>query len=131
VQVLLATRSNPGAQTNTPIGTAVAVAPTGRRIALVIGMSTYVNVHRLRNPVADARAVADTFRRLGFAEAIKREDLTRAKLEEVLKDFGDKAAEADWAVIYCAGHGVEMNGENYLVPVDAELARADHVEDEG
>jgi uncharacterized caspase-like protein len=61
---------------------------------------------------------------------IEREDLTRAKLEEVLKDFGYKAAEADWAVIYYAGHGVEMNGENYLVPADAEFARADHVEDE-
>jgi uncharacterized caspase-like protein len=48
----------------------------------------------------------------------------------VLKDFGDKAGESDWAVIYYAGHGVEMNGENYLVPVDAKLARADHVEDE-
>jgi tetratricopeptide (TPR) repeat protein len=130
VQVLLAARSNPGAQTNTPVATVVAVAPTGRRVALVIGMSAYVNVPRLRNPVADARAIADTFRRLGFAEVIEREDLTRAKLEEVLKDFGDKAAEADWAVIYYAGHGVEINGENYLVPVDAELARGDHVEDE-
>jgi uncharacterized caspase-like protein len=56
--------------------------------------------------------------------------LTRARLEEVLKDFGDKATDAGWAVIYYAGHGVEMNGENYLVPVDAKLARAEHVEDE-
>jgi uncharacterized caspase-like protein len=96
----------------------------------VIGMSAYANVAPLRNPASDARAVADTFRRLGFAEVIEREDLTRAKLEETLKAFGDKAAEADWAVIYYAGHGVEMNGENYLVPVDAELDRADHVEDE-
>jgi uncharacterized caspase-like protein len=81
----------------------------------------------LRNPSSDARAVADAFRRLGFAEVIEREDLTRAKLEE---EFGDKAVDADWAVIYYAGHGVEMDGENYLVPVDARLDRADHVEDE-
>jgi uncharacterized caspase-like protein len=113
-----------------PPAVAVAVAPPGRRIALVIGMSAYVNVPALRNPGTDARAIAQTFRRLGFAEVIEREDLTRAKLEEVLKDFGDKAADADWAVIYYAGHGVEMNGENYLVPVDAKLARAEHVEDE-
>ena len=93
-------------------------------------MSAYANVAPLRNPVSDARAVADAFRRLGFAEVIEREDLTRAKLEEVLKGFGDKAAEADWAVIYYAGHGIEMKGENYLVPVDAELTRAEHVEDE-
>jgi uncharacterized caspase-like protein len=61
---------------------------------------------------------------------IEREDLTRAELEETLEDFGDKAGNADWAVIYYAGHGVEINGENYLVPVDAKLDRADHVEDE-
>jgi tetratricopeptide (TPR) repeat protein len=132
VQVLLAKRSNPGIQANAPASSAVpvAVAPSGRRIALVIGMSAYANVNRLRNPVGDARAIAAAFSRLGFAEVIEREDLTRAKLEEVLKDFGNKAAEVDWAVIYYAGHGVEMNGENYLVPVDAKLARANHVEDE-
>jgi tetratricopeptide (TPR) repeat protein len=101
-----------------------------RRVALVIGMSAYTNVAQLHNPAHDARAIADTFRRLGFAEVIEQEDLTRAEMEQVLKDFGDKAADADWAVIYYAGHGVEMNGANYLVPVDAKLARADHVEDE-
>jgi tetratricopeptide (TPR) repeat protein len=130
VQVLLAKRSNPVAQTNTSVRTAGAVAPPGRRIALVIGMSGYDSVEPVRNPASDARAIADAFRRLGFAEVIEREDLTRTKLEEVLKDFGDQAAEADWAVIYYAGHGVEMNGENYLIPVDAKLARAEHVEDE-
>jgi uncharacterized caspase-like protein len=93
-------------------------------------MSAYVNVAPLSNPANDARAVAAAFRRLGFAEVIEREDLTRSKMEEVLKDFGDKAAAADWAVIYYAGHGVEMNGVNYLVPIDAKLARADHIEDE-
>ena len=62
------------------------------------------------------------FQRMLFTtpgEVIECDDLSRAKLEEVLKDFGDKAAEADWAVIYYAAHGVEMNGKNYLVPVDA------------
>jgi uncharacterized protein len=104
--------------------------PASRRIALVVGMSAYMNVAPLRNPAGDARAVADAFRRLGFAEVIEREDLTRADLERALKDFGDKATGSDWAVIYYAGHGVEMNGENYLVPIDAKLDRADHVEDE-
>ena len=131
VQVLLAKRSNPVAQTDTSVRTAVAVPPPGRRVALVIGMSAYASVEPLRNPASDARAIADAFRRLGFAQVIEREDLTRTKLEEALKDFGDRAAEADWAVIYYAGHGVEMNGENYLIPVDAKLARAEHVEDEG
>jgi tetratricopeptide (TPR) repeat protein len=117
---------------NAPAVPAVPVpaAPPGRRIALVIGMSAYANVGQLRNPGSDARSIADAFRRLGFADVIEREDLTRAKLEEALKEFGDKAADADWAVIYYAGHGVERNGVNYLVPVDAKLARAEHVEDE-
>jgi uncharacterized caspase-like protein/Tfp pilus assembly protein PilF len=113
-----------------PVAPPAAAAPPGRRIALVIGMSAYANVAPLRNPVSDARAVADAFRRLGFADVIEREDLTRARMEQTLKEFGDKANDADWAIIYYAGHGVEMNGINYLVPVDARLARADHVEDE-
>jgi tetratricopeptide (TPR) repeat protein len=101
-----------------------------RRVALLIGMSAYVNVAPLRNPARDARAVADALRRLGFAEVIERDDLTRSTMEQTLKDFGDRAADADWAVIYYAGYGVEMDGVNYLIPVDAKLARADHVEDE-
>jgi tetratricopeptide (TPR) repeat protein len=131
-QVMLAARSNLGTQANAPTSTPVpvAVAPSGRRIALVIGMSAYANVPPLRNPASDARSIADTFRRLGFAEVIEREDLTLASLEKVLKDFGDKAVEADWAVIYYAGHGVEMDGVNYLIPVDAKLTRAGHIEDD-
>jgi uncharacterized caspase-like protein len=51
-------------------------------------------------------------------------------MDKALKEFGDKAEDADWAVIYYAGHGVEMNGDNYLVPVDAALAKAGHVDEE-
>jgi uncharacterized caspase-like protein/Tfp pilus assembly protein PilF len=130
IVALTTTVANAPAAATATAAVSVAAPPPGRRIALVIGMSAYVNVPPLRNPASDARAMADVFRRLGFAEVIEREDLTRTKLEEALKDFGDKAADADWAVIYYAGHGVEMNGVNYLVPVDAKLARAEHVEDE-
>jgi uncharacterized caspase-like protein len=124
--------ANPSGGDVTPLASAApaAAASPGRRIALVIGMSAYANVASLRNPASDARAVAEAFRRLGFAEVVEREDLTRARMEQTLKEFGDKANDADWAIIYYAGHGVEMNGVNYLVPVDARLARADHVEDE-
>jgi tetratricopeptide (TPR) repeat protein len=106
------------------------VVEAGRRIALVLGMGAYANVPPLTNPVRDAHAIADVFRRLGFAEVIERPNLKRAEMEDALKDFGDKAADADWAVIYYAGHGVEMEGVNYLVPIDAKLARGEHVEDE-
>lgn len=122
--------ANPAAAANPAGVSGTAAAPQERRIALVIGMSAYGNVAPLSNPAKDAHAVAATFRRLGFAEVIEREDLTRAALEGVLKEFGDKADGADWSIVYYAGHGVEINGENYLVPVDAKLARPEHVEDE-
>lgn len=107
-----------------------AAATPSRRIALVIGMGAYAQVPPLANPVRDAQSMAQALRRLGFSEVIERRDLTRAQMEEALKDFGDRAADADWAVIYFAGHGVEVGGVNYLVPVDARLAKAEHVEDE-
>jgi tetratricopeptide (TPR) repeat protein len=105
-------------------------APPGRRIALVIGMGAYANVTPLTNPPSDAHAVAEAFQRLGFVEVVEHRDLTRVQLEKALKDFGDRAQNSDWAVIYYAGHGVEVDGINYLVPVDAALAKAEHVEDE-
>jgi Caspase domain len=85
-------RQRIAALANAPASTAavpVPATPPDRRIALVIGMSAYVSVGPLRNPASDARSIADVFRRLGFAEVIEREDLTRAKLEKTLKDFGD------------------------------------------
>jgi tetratricopeptide (TPR) repeat protein len=69
VQALLVKPDNPGPQTDTPAGASVAVMPTSRRIALVIGMSAYANVAPLRNPARDARAVAVAFHRLGFVES--------------------------------------------------------------
>jgi tetratricopeptide (TPR) repeat protein len=105
-------------------------SPPDRRIALVIGMGAYENVQPLLNAPSDAHAVAESFRRLGFAEVSERHDLPRSQLEKELKTFGDRAENADWAVIYYAGHGIEVDGVNYLVPVDARLAKAKHVEDE-
>lgn len=102
----------------------------GHRVALVIGNSTYMNAPRLNNPIRDAAAVAAAFKRLGFAEVIERHDLSNLRLRDELKSFGDKAAKADWAVLYFAGHGIQVNQINYLVPTDANLRRASHVEDE-
>jgi hypothetical protein len=79
---------------NGPAAPAVPVpaSPPGRRIALVIGMSAYANVGQLRNPASDARSIADAFRRLGFADVIEREDLTRA-------GAGDFDGRAAWRVV--------------------------------
>jgi len=83
----------------------------------------------LSNPPKDAGAVAAALRRLGF-DVTEKYDLGNHDLVDQLKAFGDRAANADWAVVYFAGHGIEVNGENYLIPVDARLDYATHVEDE-
>lgn len=105
-------------------------ADPDKRIALVIGNSNYLHASRLNNPPNDARAIAAKFRDLGFAEVTEKHDLPLKELTEELKSFGDRARNANWAIIFFAGHGVEVGGINYLVPVDAELASADHIADE-
>lgn len=97
-------------------------APSGRRVALVIGNGAYKNVHALPNPPRDAKLVADVLREVGFQSVISVSDLTRDKFFEALKTFAAEAEKADWAVVYYAGHGFEIGGVNYLVPVDAKLA---------
>jgi len=100
-----------------------------KRIALVIGNGAYNNVKALKNADSDAQAVAAALRRLGF-EIVEKHDLTLAQLTAELKAFGDRAGNFDWAVVYYAGHGIEVGGINYLIPVDAELSAASHVDDE-
>jgi tetratricopeptide (TPR) repeat protein len=97
-------------------------AATGRRIALLIGNGAYKNVHPLDNPPRDAKLLADQLKGLGFQTVTLANDLTRDKFFESLKAFAADAEKADWAVIYYAGHGFEVGGVNYLVPVDAKLA---------
>jgi len=91
------------------------------RVALVIGNSSYAHGGRLPNPANDAAAVADALRKVGFT-VTARSDLGKQQFEETLKTFTRDAAGADVAVVYYAGHGMEMGGTNYLVPVDAILA---------
>ena len=97
-------------------------AGSGRRIALVIGNGAYRNVRPLDNPPRDAKLIASSLRELGFQTVTLSSDLTRDKFFEVLHSFAVDAEKADWAVIYYAGHGFEVGGVNYLVPVDARLA---------
>jgi tetratricopeptide (TPR) repeat protein len=97
-------------------------ASTGRRIALLIGNGAYKNVHPLDNPPRDAKLIADSLKDLGFQSVTLANDLTRDKFFETLRAFASEAEKADWAVVYYAGHGFEIGGVNYLVPVDARLA---------
>jgi tetratricopeptide (TPR) repeat protein len=94
----------------------------GRRVALVIGNGAYRNVHALPNPPRDSKLIAGALRDVGFQTVISVNDLTRDKFFESLQTFANEAEKADWAVVYYAGHGFEIGGVNYLVPVDARLA---------
>jgi len=96
--------------------------PAGpRKVALIIGNGAYKNVEPLANPPRDAKLIASTFRELGFATVTLAPDLTRDKFFASLHEFGLEAEKAEWAVVYYAGHGMEIGGVNYLIPVDARL----------
>ncbi len=93
-----------------------------RRIALVIGIGAYQNAPHLANPVNDARAVGDSLRRLKF-DVTELYDSDFRELNSGIRAFGIRAASADVAVVYYAGHGVQVDRENYLIPADARLER--------
>ena len=101
----------------------------GKRVALVIGNSAYRNVPELPNPANDAGDIAAAFRRLGFAVTL----MTNATFDQMRRGliaFGREAAGADMAALYFAGHGMEISGENWLIPIDAELTRDTDAENE-
>jgi uncharacterized caspase-like protein len=106
------------------------VAHADRRVALVIGNSVYKNVPRLSNPVNDAELVGGMFKRAGFDSVDVKLDLGAPDMRKALREFGTKARNAEIAVIYYAGHGIEVDGNNYLIPTDAVLETDTDVYDE-
>ncbi|WP_063688044.1 caspase family protein [Bradyrhizobium stylosanthis] len=107
-------------QTGTAPSPSPAPAIRGTRMALIIGNGAYAHVKALPNPANDARAVAKSLRDIGFtvSEGI---DLDRAAMQKMTRDFLRAAARAQVAMVYYAGHGVQVDGRNYLIPVDVEL----------
>jgi tetratricopeptide (TPR) repeat protein len=107
------------------------VAPE-RRVALVIGNSGYTSslVSALPNPRRDAKVVAEALRQAGFQIVDLAMDLDRDGMVKALQSFRAKADSADWALVYFAGHGIEINRVNYLIPVDAKLADSRDVKHE-
>jgi uncharacterized caspase-like protein len=101
-----------------------------KRVALVIGNSSYDKVARLGNPANDAALMAETLKTAGFDNVDLRRDLKIADMRRALRDFVDKASDADVAVVYYAGHGIEVDGANYLIPIDAVLERDRDIYDE-
>jgi TPR repeat protein len=98
----------------------LAALAAGDRIGLVIGMSQYDNIPDLKNTVNDARLISQTLDGIGF-KVTTLMDAPMAELLDTIDDFSFRSETADLALIYFAGHGVEVEGENFLVPVDADV----------
>jgi uncharacterized caspase-like protein len=94
-----------------------------KRVALVIGNSAYQSVSRLANPISDSDAISATFKAAGFDVVELRHDLKANEMRRALRDFSDSVLNSDVAIIYFAGHGIEIDGANYVIPVDAVLER--------
>jgi len=101
-----------------------------KRVALVIGNSKYQNAALLPNPANDAAAIAATLKGAGFDVVDSRLDLQATDMRRALREFADQARDADMAVVYYAGHGIEIDGTNYLIPTDARLERDTDIYDE-
>ena len=97
-------------------------ASAAGRVALVVGNSTYEHIGRLPNPANDAADLSAALRRLGFDVTVAQ-DAGRTALTEALRAFTRRSTGADVALVFYAGHGMEMDGVNYLLPVDARLER--------
>lgn len=98
------------------------VAAAADRVALVIGNSAYAHIGRLPNPANDAADMEAALERLGF-DVMSVADVTLSELNEALRNFARGSAGAEIALVFYAGHGMEMDRVNYLLPVDARLER--------
>ncbi|WP_298243203.1 caspase family protein [uncultured Bradyrhizobium sp.] len=112
------------------VGLGAGSALAEKRVALVIGNSAYEKVARLGNPSSDATLVAETLKAAGFDLVDLRRDLKVADMRRALRDFIEQSRDAEVAVVYYAGHGIEVDGVNYLVPIDAALERDTDIYDE-
>ena len=97
------------------------------RVALVLGMAKYQSIEPLTNTRNDAEALAQTLTDIGFDVTLGL-DKTAAELREMMRDFAFRSETADLALVYFAGHGIEVQGENFLIPVDARPRSNDEVQ---
>ncbi len=99
-----------------------------RRVALVIGNATY-KINPLKNPVNDSTDMARSLRSVGF-DVIEANNTTLAQMREATRRFADKLGKSDVGLVYYSGHGVEVKGKNYLIPVNADIKREYEVVDQ-
>lgn len=102
---------------------ASASTPSGKRVALVMGNSAYQHAVELPNPKNDAKLMSQTLRAAGFT-VLDGENLDKAAMTALVDQFTEIAYDAEVAIVYYAGHGLQVDGRNYLVPIDAQLEKA-------
>ncbi len=102
------------------LGIANASAATGKRVALVIGNSAYEHAPALVNPANDAADMAQSLREIGFT-VVEGLDQGNRGMREKMREFANELRGAEVGMIYYAGHGLQVNGQNYLAPIDAKL----------
>ena len=117
-QELAAAPAKPATAQNSPS----VVSQFVHRVALVIGNGSYRFAPQLSNPPSDAADIAQILRKLGF-DVVEGRDLDKHAMEDKIREFGHRLDRADLALLFYAGHGVQVDGKNYLVPVDAKLER--------
>lgn len=98
------------------------IAQSSEKVALVIGNANYIHAAPLNNPENDARAISDKLRQLDF-EVFHHENLTGQAFRIALGEFTEAALQSDIAWVFYAGHGIEMGGQNYLIPIDAKMEK--------
>jgi hypothetical protein len=103
---------------------------SNRRLALVIGNGTYANAPPLKNPPNDATDMAEALSKVGFTVE-HGVDLTQKQMKSMIREFGQKLRGGGQGLFYFAGHGVQLRGRNYLIPVDAAIQSEADVEDLG
>ena len=91
-----------------------------KRVALVIGNSSYQHTYHLENPVNDASEMAAVLKRFGFV-VHRHTDLDKSSTDAAIKEFASSLVGADTGIFFYAGHGLQVAGQNYLVPIDAKL----------
>jgi tetratricopeptide (TPR) repeat protein len=99
----------------------------GKRIALVIGNGAYENANNLPNPTKDSTAVAAMLRNMGF-DVLEGQNLKLPDMQAMLRSFAEKSEQADVSLFFYAGHGIEIGGRNYLIPIDAKMESATSVD---
>jgi len=119
-----ATQTTPTSSTPT-----LSAIPTGKRVALVVGNKNY-KIRSLANPLNDAEDMSRSLRASGF-EVIDLRDATLQQMRSAVRQFGDKLLSSDVGLVYYSGHGVEVKGRNYFIPVNADIMREDEIADQG